>query len=103
MFCVKGIGKEHAKWSPVSTAYYRLLPSINIKNEISENDAKELVDICPKQVFGIENDQKGSKKTKVKVVNSKACTSCRECIRNPKFENIVSLEKKNDEFECLFI
>ena len=27
----KGIGRNHAKWSPVSTAFYRLLPSIKIK------------------------------------------------------------------------
>ena len=26
--CEKGIGKTHAKWSPVSTAYYRLVPDI---------------------------------------------------------------------------
>ena len=25
---VKGIGKTHAKWSPVATAFYRLLPEV---------------------------------------------------------------------------
>jgi len=25
---VKGIGKTHAKWSPVATAWYKLLPEV---------------------------------------------------------------------------
>lgn len=25
---IKGIGKEHAKWSPVATAWYKLLPEV---------------------------------------------------------------------------
>ena len=28
LVCEKGIGKTHAKWSPVCTAYYRNLPDI---------------------------------------------------------------------------
>jgi DNA-directed RNA polymerase I and III subunit RPAC1 len=34
LICEKGIGKTHAKWSPVSTAYYRLVPDIKFKTEI---------------------------------------------------------------------
>uniref|UniRef100_A0A8D3D8Q7 DNA-directed RNA polymerase RpoA/D/Rpb3-type domain-containing protein n=1 Tax=Scophthalmus maximus TaxID=52904 RepID=A0A8D3D8Q7_SCOMX len=30
MHCVKGIGKDHAKFSPVATASYRLLPEITL-------------------------------------------------------------------------
>ena len=30
----KGIGKTHAKWSPVSTASYRLLPDIVLKKKV---------------------------------------------------------------------
>ena len=30
LICEKGIGKTHAKWSPVCTAYYRLMPDIRI-------------------------------------------------------------------------
>ena len=30
LFAVKGIGRDHAKFSPVATAFYRLMPSIKI-------------------------------------------------------------------------
>lgn len=30
LVCEKGIGKTHAKWSPVCTAFYRLLPDIEV-------------------------------------------------------------------------
>jgi DNA-directed RNA polymerase I and III subunit RPAC1 len=31
LICEKGIGKTHAKWSPVCTAFYRLLPDIRFE------------------------------------------------------------------------
>lgn len=33
--CEKGIGKTHAKWQPVCTAYYRLMPDIEFKQPIT--------------------------------------------------------------------
>ena len=33
--CVKGLGGDHAKFSPVATASYRLLPSIQILQPIT--------------------------------------------------------------------
>jgi DNA-directed RNA polymerase I and III subunit RPAC1 len=30
IYAEKGIGKKHAKWSPVSTCFYRLMPNVNI-------------------------------------------------------------------------
>lgn len=45
--CEKGIGKTHAKWSPVCTAYYRLMPVIEIKPAIKGADAQELKSLCP--------------------------------------------------------
>ena len=33
--CVKGEGKDHAKFSPVATASYRLLPEIILQEEVS--------------------------------------------------------------------
>ena len=39
LFCEKGIGKTHAKWSPVCTAYYRLVPDIKFNQDIKNEDA----------------------------------------------------------------
>ena len=55
LICEKGIGKTHAKWSPVSTAFYRLVPEINITQDILGDDAVELKKLCPTGVFDIED------------------------------------------------
>lgn len=39
MLAVKGIGKDHAKFSPVSCASYRLLPEIRLTREVIGRDA----------------------------------------------------------------
>ena len=92
-YCVKGIGRTHAKWSPVCTAYYRLINKINIVEEISGEDAEELKQLCPKGVFVI------NKKGNVEVGNVRDCTSCRECIRQEKFKNLIELGKVADHYE----
>lgn len=42
LMCEKGIGKTHAKWSPVSTAYYRLLPDITLNKKVKGEDAIDI-------------------------------------------------------------
>ena len=44
---VKGLGAEHAKWSAVATAWYRLHPEVVLTEETKGADAQELVDLCP--------------------------------------------------------
>ena len=92
-YCVKGIGRTHAKWSPVCTAYYRLINKINILEEIKGDDAQELSQLCPKGVFVV------NKKGKAEVGNVRECTSCRECIRQEKFKNLIELGKVADHYE----
>ena len=92
-YCVKGIGRVHAKWSPVCTAYYRLINKINILEEINGDDAEELKQLCPKGVFVI------NKKGNAEVGNIRDCTSCRECIRQEKFKNLIELGKVADHYE----
>lgn len=44
---VKGIGAEHAKWSPVATAWYRLHPEVKLTRPVKGKAAQELVKLCP--------------------------------------------------------
>ena len=63
LFCEKGIGKTHAKWSPVCTAYYRLVPDIRFTKDIKNEDAVELKKLCPTGVFDIEDFGKKESKS----------------------------------------
>lgn len=40
--CLKGLGRDHAKFSPVATASYRLLPQIVLKRKFSGADAERV-------------------------------------------------------------
>mmetsp|Transcript_49982 Transcript_49982/g.140888 ORF Transcript_49982/g.140888 Transcript_49982/m.140888 type:complete len:346 (-) Transcript_49982:181-1218(-) len=77
-FCEKGLGKDHAKWSPVCTTYYRLMPDIRFAKPVVGDDAATLKRVCPTGVFDIE-DVPGQGPTAV-VVDPLKCTTCRECI-----------------------
>jgi len=61
---VKGIGKDHAKFSPVATASYRLLPRIKLSTEkpFESDEADALVAKCPLNVFDIEDIRGSSSK-----------------------------------------
>lgn len=93
----KGVGKEHAKWSPVCTAYYRLLPRIELTKDILNEDAKRLKTTCPKGVFDIED--LGGGQVKATVVNARNCTTCRECIESfPGEDQGILLGKEKQHF-----
>ena len=50
----KGIGKEHAKWSPVSVATFKFEPVIEINEDkevlLTPEQRAEFVEICPAKV-----------------------------------------------------
>nr|ABF95432.1 RNA polymerase Rpb3/Rpb11 dimerisation domain containing protein, expressed [Oryza sativa Japonica Group] len=81
---VKGIGKVHAKWSPVATAWYRMLPEVVLREEIKDADAEMLVAKCPVNVFDIEDLGNGEKRAVV--ARPRACTLCRQCVMGPTGE-----------------
>ena len=74
---IKGIAKEHAKWSPVATVAMKYDPVVKLDEEILDDYTMEqkqkLVDCCPTNVFELEND-------KVKIRNAVDCMFCKECI-----------------------
>ena len=100
--CRKGVGKDHAKFSPVATASYRLLPVIDLLKPVTGAEAEELVAMCPLKVFDIEDmgaggGARGGKKTAV-VARPRDCTMCRECIRKEGWSERVRLRRKADHF-----
>ncbi|XP_006654023.1 DNA-directed RNA polymerases I and III subunit rpac1 [Oryza brachyantha] len=92
---VKGIGKVHAKWSPVATAWYRMLPEVVLSEEFKGDDAEELVKKCPVNVFDIEDLGNGEKRAFV--AKPRACTLCRQCVTGPSGEH-VHLRRVRDHF-----
>ena len=89
--CRKGEGKDHAKFSPVATVSYRLLPSISFPDKVRGKEAKALVDMCPMKVFDIEDSV-------AVVTRPRDCTMCRECIRKEGWQDKVHLKRKADHF-----
>eukprot|EP00010_Vexillifera_abyssalis_P000762 CAMPEP_0201552520 /NCGR_PEP_ID=MMETSP0173_2-20130828/16767_1 /ASSEMBLY_ACC=CAM_ASM_000268 /TAXON_ID=218659 /ORGANISM="Vexillifera sp., Strain DIVA3 564/2" /LENGTH=368 /DNA_ID=CAMNT_0047963021 /DNA_START=51 /DNA_END=1157 /DNA_ORIENTATION=+ len=95
----KGIGQDHAKFSPVATATYRLLPEVTLIHDqddrplIRGEDAKKLKALCPMGVFDIE-DMTGD----ASVVRPRNCTLCRECIRDPPQREKIKLGRVKDHF-----
>ncbi|PNS20398.1 DNA-directed RNA polymerases I and III subunit RPAC1 [Sphaceloma murrayae] len=97
MHCVKGIGADHTKFSPVATASYRLLPSIHIREPILGADAKKFARCFPRGVIELEDDaESGQKKAVVK--NTMKDTVSRECLRHDEFKDKVQLGRIRDHF-----
>jgi len=99
---VKGMGKVHAKWSPVATAWYRMLPEVTLLKEFTDGDAEQLVKKCPVNVFDIE--ELGNGRKRAVVAKPRACTLCRECVRvaddkATKDNAKVADDKVDDEVE----
>ncbi|KAJ3187087.1 DNA-directed RNA polymerases I and III subunit RPAC1 [Gaertneriomyces sp. JEL0708] len=96
LHCQKGIGKEHAKWSPVATASYRLLPDIQILKPITGDDAYKFQKCFPKGVIAVEKNAQGE--MEAKVINPRKDTVSREALRHPEFEDKVRLTRVRDHF-----
>lgn len=91
----KGVGFDHTKFSPVATATYRLLPTIEIKEPIRGNDARKFARCFPKGVIGLEEED-GDVKAVVK--DTFRDTVSRECLRHDEFKDKVKLGRVRDHF-----
>lgn len=110
LHCVKGIGADHAKFSPVATATYRLLPDIKIERPIIGDDAKKFAKCFPKGVIGLqpitseEAARSGSGyenhagELKAVVQDAFNDTVSRECLRHDEFQGKVKLGRVRDHF-----
>lgn len=115
LHCVKGVGKDHAKFSPVATATYRLLPAIDILRPIGQTgdrarDAQlqaKFKACFPEGVIGTRpaaaassssSGNGGSGQEEVYVADARKDTVSREVLRHPEFKDAVKLGRVRDHF-----
>jgi len=110
LHAIKGIGADHAKFSPVATASYRLLPTITITKPILGRDAEKFARCFPRGVIGVETVTKQEARTpgsgyeghegekKAVVKDTMKDTVSRECLRHEEFEAKVKLGRLRDHF-----
>ena len=110
MHAHKGKGGDHAKFSPVATASYRLLPTIQILKPILGPDADKFEKCFPPGVIDVArvtateaassetafHGREGEKKAEV--VNPGRDTVSRECLRHDEFKDKVKLGRVMDPF-----
>ncbi|KAI1240722.1 hypothetical protein IHE44_0009162, partial [Lamprotornis superbus] len=95
MHCVKGIGKDHAKFSPVATASYRLLPDITLLQPIEDEAAETLQKCFSPGVIEIQNI---NGKKVARVANARLDTFSREVFRHEGLKNLVRLARVRNHY-----
>lgn len=76
---VKGIGKAHAKWIPVSVATYQFDPRVEIAQDLftqlEEEKREAFVASCPTHVYSLEPEGR------IAVSRRQNCMFCQECVQ----------------------
>ncbi|XP_059173363.1 DNA-directed RNA polymerases I and III subunit RPAC1-like [Physella acuta] len=96
LYCVKGIGKDHAKFSPVATASYRLLPEIRLLKDFYDEQAEKLQKSFSPGVIELKETKDGRRVAKVK--NPRLDTCSRNVFRHEDLKEHVVLQKVRDHF-----
>mmetsp|Transcript_24750 Transcript_24750/g.59670 ORF Transcript_24750/g.59670 Transcript_24750/m.59670 type:complete len:439 (-) Transcript_24750:232-1548(-) len=94
----KGVGKDHAKFSPVATASYRLMPHIEVLQPIYDDLAEELVNWFEPGVFKCEPANEDGHRVKAVVSNPYACTMSRNFMRNPILKESIKMSRVPNHF-----
>ncbi|KAG8989994.1 DNA-directed RNA polymerase core subunit rpc40 [Tulasnella sp. JGI-2019a] len=96
MHAQKGIGSLHAKWSPVATASYRLLPHIIIRKPIPPHLCDKFAQCFAPGVIEVRQGDSGEKEAVVG--DPRKETMSREVYRHAEFEGMVDLTRIRDFF-----
>lgn len=96
----KGVGKDHAKWSPAATVSFLAVPEIHINHELANTltlqQKQEFVVSSPTEVFAINPDTE-----EIEVENAEAYTYDEEVLKKAEamgVPGLVSIVAKEDHF-----
>ncbi|XP_026743186.1 DNA-directed RNA polymerases I and III subunit RPAC1 [Trichoplusia ni] len=92
LVAVKGIGRDHAKFSPVATASYRLLPEVTLTKEIKGSEASLLQSCFAPGVINIDSEGKAY------VRDARYDTCSRNVFRYDELKDAVILSRVRDHF-----
>lgn len=97
--CVKGVGKDHAKFSPVATAWYRLHPSVKILQDIEGKMLDELLELAP-GMFRARDAGGGRRVAEVADVrgNEKHLEKVRRLLEEERWRERLVVLKRKDHF-----
>ncbi|KAK5647617.1 hypothetical protein RI129_002509 [Pyrocoelia pectoralis] len=96
LIAVKSIGRDHAKFSPVATAFYRLLPDIKLTREVEGEAAERLQKCFSPGVIGLRHLKDG--RTVAVVNNSRYDSTSRNVYRYDDLKDAVIMTKIQDHF-----
>lgn len=97
MHAVKGIGKDHAKFSPVATASYRLLPDIQIIKPVRGEMAERLKNCFSVGVIEVVEEKSGDPETREARVKNARYDSCsRNVFQHEDLKGCVKLGRVLD-------
>jgi DNA-directed RNA polymerases I and III subunit RPAC1 len=101
----RGIGKDHAKFSPVATASYRLMPKIELLRPVYDDLARELVHLYEPGVFDLvdvstddSNTAPPGTQVQARLCNPYACTMSRNYMRDPVLKESIRMSRIADHF-----
>ena len=96
----RGCGNDHAKFSPVATAAYRLMPRIELVKPVYDDLAEQLVNLYEPGVFKLVGCSEDEVPHRVKAVvhNPYACTMSRNFMRDPILKESVKITRVPNHF-----
>lgn len=93
LVCVKGIGQDHTKFSPVATASYRFLPKITLKRTVTGEDAQLLRKCFTEGVIDVV-------KNKAVVKNPRLDMCSRNIFRYEHLKDAINMEMVDNHVIC---